>query len=131
MAKRGSDVWAQEWGGGLSVLRGTNWRTYRADNSPLPGDWISALASSADGVWVATYGAGLARVRGATWTSFRRTNSGLPSDWLTCLVADGRGAVDGGWNVPDWRGWIAMDSGVARCRGSAGNEPHVTALPAR
>jgi hypothetical protein len=81
-------LWAGSWGGGVSVLRGRQWRRYSTQNSTLPGDWISALAWGQGGVWVATYGGGLAHYRDDRWAIYTRANSGLPSDWLTALLAD-------------------------------------------
>ena len=86
-------IWAGSWGGGLSVLRGDTWQTYRAADSSLPCDWIADLAADGDTLWIATYGGGLARLVGNTWTVYRRASSGLPSDWLACLLPDGDGGV--------------------------------------
>jgi hypothetical protein len=132
VAEQGDDVWAGSWGGGLSVLRGTTWHTYRSATSPLAGDWISALASDGDDLWVATYGAGLAHVKDTAWTSLTRANSGLPSDWLTCLLPDGRGGV---WIGTERAGLAHLDADGQWRRlsvpvGAAAN-PHVTALGQR
>jgi hypothetical protein len=123
------EVWAGSWGGGLSVLRGSNWYTFRTAESPLPGDWISALASDGDRLWVGTYGAGLALVRSGAWTPFTHTNSSLPSDWLTCLLPDGQGGI---WVGTERAGLAHLDANGQWHRSTLPPDvapgPHITAL---
>jgi hypothetical protein len=111
-------LWAGSWGGGLSVLRGTVWRTYRAVDSPLPSDWVAALASDGARLWIATYGGGLAALQDDAWTVYRREDGvGLPSNWLTCLLSADNGDL-----------WVGSESaGLARL--SAAGTWQTVALP--
>ncbi|MBN1399403.1 MAG: alpha/beta fold hydrolase [Anaerolineae bacterium] len=91
-------IWAGTWGGGLSALgaaggEGNAWRTFRTATSPLPNDWISALASDAQSLWIATYGGGLAQWSADEWQIYTRANSPLPSDRLTALAVDATGGL--------------------------------------
>lgn len=114
-------VWAGSWGGGLSVLQASGWRTYRAASSPLPSDWIADLAVEDGTLWIATYGGGLAALTGDTWRVYRRNADaadGLPSDWLTRVLPDGAGGI-----------WVGSESaGLAHLRSDGGWER--AALPA-
>ena len=136
VAERGSDRLGWKLGRRAErVARDAGGQTYRAHHSPLPGDWISALASDDDGavdgyVWRGVW----LDWRTRTWTTYKRTNSGLPSDWITCLLADGRGGV---WVGTERAGLAHLDAQwtvAAACRlpdRAMATNPHVTALARR
>ena len=110
VAAQGETLWAGSWGGGLAAYRNGHWRRYQADDSPLPGDWISALLATEDGLWIATYGRGLAHLAGETWRIYRRNTSALPSDWLNCLATDAAGGL-----------WIGSERAGLAHLGARGN----------
>jgi hypothetical protein len=108
--------WAGSWGGGLGELRvGEGWRVYRAGDSPLPNDWISALAQNEQGLWIATYGGGLARWDGDTWLIEDRAVNGLPSDRLTALAAGSKGDL-----------WVGSEQGGLGHRSADGQWERVS-----
>ncbi|WP_155953878.1 two-component regulator propeller domain-containing protein, partial [Pseudomonas sp. URIL14HWK12:I7] len=91
----------------LAVFDGTDWTVYNTGNSPLPVDWISALAIDAAGrVWIGTMGGGFAVFDGTNWTVYNTENSGLPSDWISALAIDAGGSV---WIGTNGDGLVVFD----------------------
>ncbi len=116
-------VWFGTFGGGLTVLDGTNWRTYTAANSGPGNDWISALTTDARGrIWCGTWGRGVSVFDNGRWQTYHSGNSPLPADYVTALAAGPDGSVyiglhgqgaariaGGTWTIYDTRRGLADD----------------------
>ena len=87
-------VWFGTFGGGLTILDGSDWRTYTAANSGLASDWVSALATDPQGrIWCGTWGRGVSVFDNGRWHTYDSGNSPLPADYVTALAAAPDGSV--------------------------------------
>lgn len=87
----------------------TSWKTFNTSNSPLPGNYVNAIAIDQDGSkWFGTYGSGVAHFDGAAWTIYNTSNSALPSNLIHAITIDNDGSK-----------WISTAyGGVARFDGA-------------
>jgi ligand-binding sensor domain-containing protein len=84
---------SRESGAGLARFDGQSWKTYDANNSPLPSLQIVDLAQAPDSsLWVAGT-TGLARFKNDTWQTFTAAAGTLPVPNVTAIAVDQRGTV--------------------------------------
>jgi ligand-binding sensor domain-containing protein len=83
-----SVIWIGTFEGGVSRLSHGQFTTFATSNSPLPDDYVRAVALDRQGFyWFATAG-GLTRFDGNAWTVYNQSNSVLGSNNIkTLLVA--------------------------------------------
>ncbi len=104
LVDRSGRLWAAT-NGGLSVLEGEAWRSYRVGEG-LPSNSLIGLAEDREGnVWIGTDGAGLTRFSGGRFRTFT-SRDGLASDVILALRADAGGTL-----------WIATNGGLSRFSG--------------
>ncbi len=83
------NVWFGAYGGGVINYDGSEWKTYRAFQSPLKNDRVNDVFIAAGGSkWFATED-GLAQLRGTTWSLFDSGTDGFPGDNVTSVHAVG------------------------------------------
>lgn len=101
---------------GLSCYDGTNWKTFKKENSGLPYDWISAIAFDSEGnKWIGTEGGGLARFSGSfmnpgEWTTYSYwvNPNQLPSDMVYTVTVGNDGSK-----------WIGTRAGLTKFSGGS------------
>jgi len=90
----GDYLWVGTGGGDLVKLNKAtgDFIVYDKWNSPLPDDYVPAIAIDGDGnKWIGTWGGGLAKFDGVNWTVYNTSNSGLPYNWVYAIAIDGQG----------------------------------------
>ncbi|MBI5384112.1 MAG: hypothetical protein HZA90_05435 [Verrucomicrobia bacterium] len=96
-------LWIGTEGGGLCRMRGSEFTSFRKQDSGIPGDTVSALCIDDDGVlWIGTSGNGLARFHEGRWTRYS-TRDGLAANSVSYLIEDGLGFL-----------WIGSNAGLMR-----------------
>ena len=98
-------VWFGAYGGGVINFDGSEWKTYRAFQSPLKNDRVNDIFVAADGSkWFATED-GLAQLRGTTWSLYDTGTDGFPGDNVTAVHVIGNlvwiGTYDSGAGMYD------------------------------
>ncbi len=81
-------IWIATWGNGLVKLSlpDSTWHIYTTANSPLPHDWIRAIAADHCGtLWLGTRAGGLAMTNGRSWEIWQPNNSPLPDYFVRAL----------------------------------------------
>ncbi len=78
------------WRGGLVRYRNDTWTQYTPDNSPLPDEYVTALAVDTLGnLWVGTNRGGLVKIDTLfQWTIFNRENSPLDNNSIVKIAVD-------------------------------------------
>jgi len=107
---KNNKMWFSSGKYGLSryTLDGKNETVYNRNSSPIPGDYIKALALDNSGsLWVAS-DRGLAKITGNEWTVFTtaNTNSVLGHGATTCLAISGSTV------------WVGTTNGLAKFDGN-------------
>ena len=98
---------------GLFIKDGDNWTEYKASNSGLPHDKITALAlDGQEGLWVGTSNGKLAYFYNGTWTNYNSSNSPLQSH----MISDIETSPNGTGNI-----WIGTYGGGLYGRLSTGS----------
>ena len=101
------NLWIGTQGGGLTVFRDGNFKTYTTKNG-LSSDTILSLFSETHGVlWIGTNGGGLNRFTRETFTVYTSKN-GLPDDSIFSLGGGSEGSL-----------WIGTHAGLARLKNGA------------
>lgn len=73
---------------------GARWTTYTSANTPMPGDWVTALTvDHTDRVWLSIYDLGLLCFDGQTWTKYDSENSPLPYNYISSIKVDSHNKV--------------------------------------
>ncbi len=105
--------WIGTENGGLCRLNGTIWTVWNTNNSGIPSNHVTGIASDAyNNIWITT-DKGLGRLSNGTWINWNTTNSGLPDNYLSCIAIDNSGTK-----------WIGSGEGVVSFSGNAWN--HLT-----
>lgn len=87
------DKWIGIMGGVAHLTENGEWKVFHIQNSELPNNWVTTLASDKNGLWVGTVD-GLAYLNdNEEWEVFKTDNSELPGNWIEAIVSDGNGGV--------------------------------------
>lgn len=79
---------------GLFRYDGKSWTTYTSSDTPMPGDWITALAvDRTDRVWMSVRNLGLLCFDGQNWTKYDSENSPLPNDYISSIHVDSHNKI--------------------------------------
>ncbi|WP_423225525.1 two-component regulator propeller domain-containing protein [Candidatus Amarolinea aalborgensis] len=94
---------------GAGVLRSAGWKTFSAQNSPLPANDVRALMEDGNGnLWIGTWASGIGRLEpdAGEW-SVLTTTEGLVSNGIVALMRDQSGAM-----------WVGTEGGISRFDGN-------------
>jgi diguanylate cyclase (GGDEF)-like protein len=91
--------------GGVSVLRGEQWRTYGKAQGLSQDEILAAIEDRAGRIWVATESAGINRITGGQVRVFGEKD-GLGTGFTYTVIQDGNGAI-----------WAGTKDGVVRIEG--------------
>lgn len=79
---------------GLYRYDGKLWSAYNSDNSPMPGDWVTALAVDlSDRIWISVFNQGLLCFDGQIWTKYDTDNSPLPYNYISSIQIDSHNTI--------------------------------------
>ncbi len=100
----GTAVWMATWGGGLTCLRDSMWRTLTVDDG-LQSNYINTVTVDQWGVkWIGTLGTGLTSISGSTMKTYEEID-GTPLVDVRAVAVDGNnvkwiGTADGSiWKI--------------------------------
>ncbi len=95
--------------GGLAMLEGDNWTTYRKTEGALLDNNVWALLATKVGTWVGTDGGLQLLDKEGRWSSWTIKNSPMPENWIQAITQDSQGAI-----------WVAIwNGGVGRYQNGA------------
>lgn len=93
-------VWIATWGEGAvyiptkDLFKSERWQVYTRENSPLPGENITAVAADLKGtIWLGTSKGLLSLSPDGTWQLFRRFINNLPHNDVLSLASDRQGLM--------------------------------------
>ena len=106
-------IWIATWGGGVTHIHGTVWKTYDELNG-LPSNWVRSLdTDGTGGVWVGTT-RGLCRIQGGKLEVFSKDNVALfPTNGIHCVK-----------RLRDQSIWVSFDESNVILSYQENVEPH-------
>jgi signal transduction histidine kinase/ligand-binding sensor domain-containing protein/CheY-like chemotaxis protein len=102
LAARNGDLWIGTIGGGLTLLRQGEFRTFTTRDGLSSNSVLTLLEDTAGDLWIGTDGNGLNRLHGGRFSVYR-AGAGLANDEVFALAQDAEGAI-----------WIGTHDGLSR-----------------
>ena len=138
---RKNKKWFGTRAGGIYAYDNTYWSVLDTTNSPIPNNFITALAvDSSDNLWVGTM-RGLSRISGTSWTHYNASNATLASERINSVSVDPQNRVwvgtNNGLSVFDgntWAQYTSSNSGLpmnAVWHVAAGGDGRIWLIPGR